>query len=85
MALFDLHVKENRVGVRGRGDLVDRNGDDGRCAQSEESMSAGVEADCIVNLLVEVFENVGFGGLWAKPRWRYSKHHAFVTCLNWKI
>jgi hypothetical protein len=56
MVTFNFYVKEYRVVVCEGGGLVDRLGDGWGRLQREEGMSADVEADSIVNFLVEVFE-----------------------------
>jgi hypothetical protein len=71
MVAFNFYVEEHRVVVREGGGLVDRLGDGWGCLQREEGMLADVEADSIVNFLVEVFEQIRFGGVRAKLRRRY--------------
>ena len=68
---FNFYIEEHRVVVREGGGLVDKLGDSWGRLQREEGMSADVEADSIVNFLVEVFEQIRFGGVRVKLRWGY--------------
>lgn len=71
MVAFNFYIKEHRVVVREGGGLVNRLSDGWGRLQHKEGMSANVEADSIVNFLIQVFEQIRFRGVRAKLRQRY--------------